>query len=97
MSNFLIPLLFFIFLACQSVGAAGLAASTQAGIFGAATGIGGMAAGLFGKKKNDKDQTNCETTGNDNDDENANETIDDTKNELAEILDDTHKMENAGK
>ena len=67
-----------------------------------------MAAGLFGSKKNDKDQTNCETTGNDNDDENvneiiddtnenANETIDDTKNELAEILDDTCKTENNGK
>ena len=56
-----------------------------------------MAAGLFGRKKNDKDQTNCETTGNDNDDENANETIDETKNELVEILDDTCKTENAGK
>ena len=38
----------YSFLACQSVGAAGLAAGTQAGIFCAAS-IGGLAAGLFEK------------------------------------------------
>ena len=53
------------FLACQSVGAAGLAAGTQAGIFGAATGIGGLAAGLFGKKKKNEDETNGPTSNND--------------------------------
>ena len=31
-----------LFATCQSVGAAGLAAGTQAGIFGAATSIGGL-------------------------------------------------------
>ena len=46
----------YSFLACQSVGAAGLAAGTQAGIFGAATSIGGLAAGLFGKKKKNDDK-----------------------------------------
>ena len=55
----------YSFLACQSVGAAGLAAGTQAGIFGAATSIGGLAAGLFGKKKNDEDETNGPTSNND--------------------------------
>ena len=42
----------YSFLACQSIGAAGLAAGTKAVIFGATSGIGGLAAaGLFGKKE----------------------------------------------
>ena len=53
------------FLACQSVGAAGLAAGTQAGIFGAATSIGGLAAGLFGKKKKNDDETDDNSSNND--------------------------------
>ena len=53
------------FLACQSVGAAGLAAGTQAGIFGAATSIGGLAAGLFGKKKKNDDKTDDTSSNND--------------------------------
>ena len=53
------------FSACQSVGAAGLAAGTQAGIFGAATSIGGLAAGLFGKKKKNDDKTDDTSSNND--------------------------------
>ena len=47
--------MYYSFLACQSIGAAGLAAGTKAVIFGATTGIGGLAAGLFGKKKKKND------------------------------------------
>ena len=55
--------MYYSILACQSIGAAGLAVSTQAGIFGAATSIGGLAAGLFKKKKKIEGQT--DTSNND--------------------------------
>ena len=64
------------FLACQSVGAAGLAAGTQAGIFGAATSIGGLAAGLFGKKKKNDDETDDNSSNNDTPPEASNEKMD---------------------
>ena len=58
-----VNIFFFLFfsLACQSVGAAGLASSTTAGIFGASTAAGG-AAGYFSEKGkgNDNDDTNDE-------------------------------------
>ena len=65
-----------LFLACQSVGAAGLAAGTQAGIFGAATSIGGLAAGLFGKKKKNDDETDDTSSNNDTPHEASNEKMD---------------------
>ena len=66
----------YSFLACQSVGAAGLAAGTQAGIFGAATSIGGLAAGLFGKKKKNDDETDDNSSNNDTPPEASNEKMD---------------------
>ena len=66
----------YSFLACQSVGAAGLAAGTQAGIFGAATSIGGLAAGLFGKKKKNDDETDDTSSNNDTPPEASNEKMD---------------------
>ena len=53
-----------------------MATGTQAGIFGATTGIGGLAAGLFGKKKKNEDQTNGPTSNNDTPPESSNEKMD---------------------
>ena len=53
-----------------------MAAGTQAGLFGAATGIGGLAAGLFGKKKKNEDQTKGPTSNNDTPPESSNEKMD---------------------
>jgi hypothetical protein len=86
MSSYLSVKDFFVYscdiyslLACQSVGAAGLAAGTQAGIFGAATGIGGLAAGLFGKKKKNEDETDDTSSNNDTPHEASNEKMDQEK------------------
>ena len=50
-----------------------MATGTQAGIFGAATGIGGLAARLFGKHE---DQTNGPTSSNDTPPQRSNEKMD---------------------
>ena len=46
---------FSVYLVCQSIGAAGLASSTTAGLFGGGTVLGGLFGAAMGKKKKPAD------------------------------------------